>query len=88
MVTDVWAMAPSAPADFLRNFSALSDAALNEPLLISRHERDRLVVLGIDLYPELMASISSSGTPPAERGDGAQEGDLFVEHVEEDSARA
>ena len=29
-------------ADFQRNFSALSDAALNEPLLISRHERDSL----------------------------------------------
>jgi hypothetical protein len=48
-------------AEFIRNFSALSDAALNEPLLISRHERDRLVVLGIDLYRDLMASISSDG---------------------------
>ena len=74
-------------AEFIRNFSALSDAALNEPLLISRHKRDRLVVLGIDLYRDRMASISSSGAPAADRGDGAQEGELFVEHVEEDSAR-
>ena len=57
-------------ADFVRNFSALSDAA---PLLISRNGHDRLVVLGIDLYRELMASISSSG-------DGAQEGKALVEH--------
>ncbi len=41
--------------DFVRNFSTLSDAALNEPLLISRHKRDRLVVIGIELYRELVA---------------------------------
>jgi PHD/YefM family antitoxin component YafN of YafNO toxin-antitoxin module len=41
--------------DFVRNFSTLGDAALNQPLVISRHKRDRLVVVGIDLYRELMA---------------------------------
>jgi hypothetical protein len=42
-------------ADFARNFSALSDAALNDPLLISRYGRDRLVVLDIGLHRDLIA---------------------------------
>jgi hypothetical protein len=67
-------------ADFVRNFSALSDAALTEPLLISRNGHDRLVVLGIDLYRELVASSSNSGDLVVDRGDGAQEGKPFVKH--------
>src|SRR5829696_3801739 len=50
-------------------FSALSDAALNDLLLISRHGRDRLVVLDIGLYRELMAEALA----PQENGEA---GDL------------
>jgi PHD/YefM family antitoxin component YafN of YafNO toxin-antitoxin module len=43
-----------ASSDFIRNFGKHSDAALEKPLVISRNERDRLVMMNVDLYRELL----------------------------------
>jgi prevent-host-death family protein len=40
-------------ADFQRQFGALSDKALTEPLTITRNGRDRLVLLSIEEYERL-----------------------------------
>lgn len=40
-------------ADFIRNYSALADKALAEPVTITKHGRDRLVVLSADEYARL-----------------------------------
>jgi len=36
--------------ELLRNFSLLSDKALNEPVIITKNGRDRLVLLSVDEY--------------------------------------
>jgi prevent-host-death family protein len=40
-------------ADFQRQFCALSDKALTEPLTITRNGRDRLVLLSVEEYERL-----------------------------------
>jgi prevent-host-death family protein len=40
-------------ADFQRQFGALSDKALTEPLTITRNGRDRLVLLSVEEYQRL-----------------------------------
>jgi prevent-host-death family protein len=40
-------------ANFIRNFGALADHALSEPVRITRHGRDRLVMLSADEYDRL-----------------------------------
>jgi prevent-host-death family protein len=40
-------------AEFLNNYSALTDKALSEPVTITRDGRDRLVVLSVEEYERL-----------------------------------
>jgi prevent-host-death family protein len=40
-------------AEFLKNYGALTDAALGEPLTITRNGRDRLVLLSVEEYERL-----------------------------------
>jgi PHD/YefM family antitoxin component YafN of YafNO toxin-antitoxin module len=40
-------------ADFVKNYGALADQALSEPLTITRNGRDRLVVLSAEEYARL-----------------------------------
>ncbi len=40
-------------ADFIKNFGALADRALSEPLRITNHGRDRLVILSATEYDRL-----------------------------------
>ncbi|HEX8164233.1 MAG TPA: hypothetical protein VF601_00410 [Beijerinckiaceae bacterium] len=48
-------------ADLIRNFSVHSDEALNQPLLITRNGRDRLVMLGIERYREILVAAAGAG---------------------------
>jgi hypothetical protein len=53
-------------ADLIRNFSVHSDEALTQSLLITRNGRDRLVMLGIERYREILAAAAgaaANGTP-------------------------
>jgi prevent-host-death family protein len=47
-----WVMRISA-AEFAKRFGELSDEALAQPLIITRHGRDRLVVMSLAKYREL-----------------------------------
>jgi len=40
-------------ADFIKNFGALADQALSEPVRITKHGRDRLVMLSATEYDRL-----------------------------------
>lgn len=40
-------------ADFIKNFGALADRALSEPVRITKHGRDRLVMLSATEYDRL-----------------------------------
>lgn len=51
-------MRRASSADFVRRFSAYTDAALSEPLVLTRNGRDRLVVVGIEHYKELLALLA------------------------------
>lgn len=42
-------------AEFVRRFSALCDEALNDPVVLTRNGRDRLIVVGIDHYKHLLS---------------------------------
>jgi hypothetical protein len=42
-------------ADLVRNFSVHTDTALAEPVVITRNGRDRLVLLNIELYRDILA---------------------------------
>jgi hypothetical protein len=42
-------------ADLVRSFSVHSDAALSEPIVITRNGRARLVMMSIVLFRELLA---------------------------------
>lgn len=39
--------------DFKNNIGAFSDAAMSEPVIITSHQRDRLVLLSADEYRRL-----------------------------------
>jgi len=57
-------------AEVVRHFSRHTDAALIEPVVITRNRRDRLVMLSVDAYRELlrMAATEDSATgKPAKR---------------------
>jgi prevent-host-death family protein len=41
--------------EFKNNIGAFSDAAMNEPVIITSHQRDRLVLLSADEYRRLTA---------------------------------
>jgi PHD/YefM family antitoxin component YafN of YafNO toxin-antitoxin module len=47
-------------ADMARRFSAFCDMALNEPVVVTKNGRDRLVLLGIDEYNHLQDLVSES----------------------------
>ena len=47
-------------ADLVRNFSVHSDAALSEPLVITRNGRDRLVLMSTEHYHEHLEAHSRS----------------------------
>jgi PHD/YefM family antitoxin component YafN of YafNO toxin-antitoxin module len=40
-------------ADFIKNYGTLADKALNEPVVITKNGRDRLVVLSAEEYTRL-----------------------------------
>jgi PHD/YefM family antitoxin component YafN of YafNO toxin-antitoxin module len=42
-------------AELVRNFSVHTDAALAEPVVITRNGRDRLVLLNVELYRDILA---------------------------------
>lgn len=44
-------------AEAARNFSRFSDLALNEPVVVTKNGRDRMVMLGIDEYNFLIDTI-------------------------------
>jgi len=41
-------------AEFVRSFSHHADAALTDPVVITHHGRDRLVMLSVDTYRDLL----------------------------------
>lgn len=47
--------------EFKNNIGAFSDAAMNEPVIITSHQRDRLVLLSADEYRRL-TSLSEAVT--------------------------
>jgi PHD/YefM family antitoxin component YafN of YafNO toxin-antitoxin module len=47
-------------ADFVRNFTVHSVAALSEPLVITRNGRERLVLMNTEQYHELLAAYPRS----------------------------
>lgn len=57
-------------ADLLRNFGTYSDAALNEPVIVTRNGRDRLVLISIgefEAYQTLLRNRSQIRDLPAEK---------------------
>lgn len=40
-------------AEFIKNFGQLADQALTEPVTITKHGRDRLVMLSVEEYERL-----------------------------------
>ncbi len=42
-------------AEFVRKFSAFCDEALSEPIVLTRNGRDRLLVISIDKYKQLLS---------------------------------
>jgi|EndMetStandDraft_4_1072995.scaffolds.fasta_scaffold188027_2 hypothetical protein len=43
-------------AEFIKNYGALSDKALQEPVMITRNGRDRLVLISSEEYARLRTS--------------------------------
>jgi PHD/YefM family antitoxin component YafN of YafNO toxin-antitoxin module len=41
-------------AEFIKNYGALADKALSEPVTITKNGRDRLVVVSVEEYGRLM----------------------------------
>jgi prevent-host-death family protein len=52
--------------ELLRNFSLLSDKALQEPLIITKNGRDRLVLVSVDEY-NLMRDMIGRASPDGEQ---------------------
>lgn len=48
--------------DLLRNFSLFSDKALNEPVVITKNGRDRLVLLSYEEYGVLRDMLENSAS--------------------------
>jgi prevent-host-death family protein len=51
-------------AEFIKNYGSLVDSALNRPVTITKHGRDRLVVLSAEAYAQLTASRGDKTSPP------------------------
>ncbi|MBM1222920.1 type II toxin-antitoxin system Phd/YefM family antitoxin [Ponticoccus sp. SC2-23] len=49
-------MARVTATEFRNNIGIFSDAAMNEPVIITSHDRDRLVLLSADEYRRLTGS--------------------------------
>jgi PHD/YefM family antitoxin component YafN of YafNO toxin-antitoxin module len=47
--------------DLIRHFGKYSDDALNEPIIITRKGRDRLVLMSVDEYNFLCDAVSDGG---------------------------
>jgi PHD/YefM family antitoxin component YafN of YafNO toxin-antitoxin module len=59
-------------ADLVRNFSEHSDAALAEPIVITRNGRDRLVIMDVERYREMIAVVLGAAPEPEQRADLSQ----------------
>lgn len=57
-------------ADFVRNFSFNSDEALARPIVITRNGRDRLVLVSVEHYRQVL---SLAVVAPDVRGDDVDE---------------
>jgi prevent-host-death family protein len=53
-----------ATQDFIRNYSAHSDAALAEPIILTKNGRDRLVLMSIEQYDTLRRASESVAKLP------------------------
>ena len=53
-------------AEYVRNFSALADAALMEPFVVTRNGRDRLVVASVEQYKHILSMAILATNDPAE----------------------
>ena len=53
--------------EFKNNIGAFSDAAMNEPVIITNHQRDRLVLLSADEYRRLTGSTDGISDADKER---------------------
>ena len=53
--------------EFKNNIGAFSDAAMGEPVIITSHQRDRLVLLSADEYRRLTAMSQGITTADKER---------------------
>jgi PHD/YefM family antitoxin component YafN of YafNO toxin-antitoxin module len=61
--------------DLVRNFSLLSDKALNEPVIIAKNGRDRLVLVNVEEYLMMRETIGSATTSGASVLDTADKGE-------------
>lgn len=68
-------------ADMARKFSEFCDMALNEPIIVTKNGRERLVLLGVDEYNCLRDLAAERLRVAAPNGDGhavLQEGEPFA----------
>ena len=55
-------------AELARRFSAMSDMALHEPLVVTKNGRDRLVMLGLDEYNHLRDLVTDGQSETGREG--------------------
>lgn len=53
-VSEILDMTRVSSADFMRRFGELADVAMNDPVTITKNNRDRLVMLSVKEYQRLM----------------------------------
>jgi len=58
--------------ELLRNFSLLSDKALNEPVIITKNGRDRLVLVSVEEYLLMRDMVGGEPTEGARDADNAE----------------
>lgn len=69
-------------AEFIKNFGQLADQALTEPVTITKHGRDRLVVLSVEEYERLKRrdrQVYRAGEVPADLVEAIREADVPAE---------
>jgi PHD/YefM family antitoxin component YafN of YafNO toxin-antitoxin module len=71
-------------AEFVRSFSHHADAALTDPIVITHHGRDRLVMLSVDTYRDLLA-LAAAGDMAA--GQAVRKGPEDLERPSRSSMR-
>ena len=64
--------------ELVRNFSFLSDKALNEPVIITKNGRDRLVLVSVEEYLLMRDTIGSATTSGASILDTADDAQVLV----------